>query len=161
MTKQSLTGLSKDLSSKWEILPIQEPVVNRFGVALLKMKFMVELNLIIVVKSLWQMLISQIQTNLNFFVTLDNCDWLNGKHTIFGKVAGNTIYNALRMGEVEVADEDRPVDSIKILKIDVVSNPFDDIVPRYSIATFVDSSDVVYLQEDYKSNCSSPRIERN
>jgi len=28
-----------------------------------------------------------------FFFTLGQCEWLNGKHTIFGKVTGKTIYN--------------------------------------------------------------------
>jgi peptidyl-prolyl cis-trans isomerase SDCCAG10 len=65
-----------------------------------------------------------------FFLSLDSCDWLNGKHTIFGKITGNTIYNAIRMGEAEVDGEDRPVDPIRLLKIDVVWNPFEDIVPR-------------------------------
>jgi len=31
-----------------------------------------------------------------FFITLDACEWLNNKHTIFGKVTGNTIFNILR-----------------------------------------------------------------
>jgi peptidyl-prolyl cis-trans isomerase SDCCAG10 len=37
-----------------------------------------------------------------FFFSLDECRWLDGKHTIFGTVAGNTVFNLLRMGEVEV-----------------------------------------------------------
>ncbi len=37
-----------------------------------------------------------------FFITLDACEWLDRKHTIFGKVTGNTIFNVLRAGEVEV-----------------------------------------------------------
>ena len=35
-----------------------------------------------------------------FFLTLDACEHLGGKHTIFGKVTGDTIFNVLRMGEV-------------------------------------------------------------
>jgi peptidyl-prolyl cis-trans isomerase SDCCAG10 len=65
-----------------------------------------------------------------FFVTLDNCDWLNGKHTIFGKVTGSTIFNVLRMGEVEVDGKDKPLDDIVIKQMEVLSNPFDDITPR-------------------------------
>ena len=71
-----------------------------------------------------------------FFITLDSCDWLNGKHTIFGKVTGNTIFNLLRMGEVDVDQNERPVDPIKLLRVAVLANPFDDIVPRY-FAAFV------------------------
>ena len=49
---------------------------------------------------------------------------------IFGKVTGNTIFNVLRMGDVEVDESDRPIDPIKILSVEVLWNPFDDIVPR-------------------------------
>lgn len=49
---------------------------------------------------------------------------------IFGKVTGNTIFNVLRMGDVEVDERDRPIDPITILSVEVLWNPFDDIVPR-------------------------------
>jgi len=65
-----------------------------------------------------------------FFITLGACEWIDRKHTIFGKVTGNTIFNVLRMGEVEVDGKDRPVDMIKILSVEVLWNPFDDIIPR-------------------------------
>ena len=66
-----------------------------------------------------------------FFITLGECEWLNRKHTIFGKITGNTIFNVLKLGEVEVGDQDRPVDPIVISKVEVLWNPFDDIVPRF------------------------------
>lgn len=66
-----------------------------------------------------------------FFITLGECEWINRKHTIFGKVTGNTIFNVLKLGEVEVGPDDRPIDPILITKVEVLWNPFDDIVPRY------------------------------
>uniref|UniRef100_A0AAR2L346 Spliceosome-associated protein CWC27 homolog n=1 Tax=Pygocentrus nattereri TaxID=42514 RepID=A0AAR2L346_PYGNA len=36
-----------------------------------------------------------------FFFTLGRADELNNKHTIFGKVTGDTVYNMLRLAEVE------------------------------------------------------------
>ncbi|KAG6556057.1 hypothetical protein Mapa_001998 [Marchantia paleacea] len=68
--------------------------------------------------------------NSQFFMTLDRCDWLDKKHTIFGKVTGETIYNLIKIGEVETDKEDRPLDPPKILSVEVLWNPFDDIVPR-------------------------------
>lgn len=66
-----------------------------------------------------------------FFMTLDRCDWLDKKNTIFGKVTGDSIYNLLRIGEVETDKDDRPLDPApKITSIEVIWNPFDDIVPR-------------------------------
>ena len=64
-----------------------------------------------------------------FFITLERTDWIDRKHTIFGKVVGHTIYNAIQIAEVET-DGDRPVEPFpKILKTEVLWNPFDDIVP--------------------------------
>ncbi|KMZ59711.1 Peptidyl prolyl cis trans isomerase-like [Zostera marina] len=66
-----------------------------------------------------------------FFITLDRCDWLDKKNTIFGKVTGDSIFNVLRIGEVETDKDDRPVDQKpKILSVEVLWNPFDDMVPR-------------------------------
>ncbi|CAI0448391.1 unnamed protein product [Linum tenue] len=66
-----------------------------------------------------------------FFMTLDKSDWLDRKHTIFGKVTGDSIYNLLAIGEIETGKDDRPLDPIpKIKSVEVLWNPFDDIVPR-------------------------------
>ncbi|GAB4837068.1 cytochrome P450 monooxygenase 57 [Ancistrocladus abbreviatus] len=66
-----------------------------------------------------------------FFLTLDRCDWLDKKNTIFGKVTGDSIFNLLRLGDVETDKNDRPLDTPpKILSIEVLWNPFDDIAPR-------------------------------
>ncbi|XP_074022998.1 spliceosome-associated protein CWC27 homolog isoform X2 [Numenius arquata] len=67
-----------------------------------------------------------------FFFTLGRADELNNKHTIFGKVTGDTIYNMLRLAEVEVGKEERPLSPHKIRSSEVLFNPFDDIVPRPS-----------------------------
>lgn len=53
-----------------------------------------------------------------------------GKHTIFGKVTGDTIFNLLRMGEAPTDLQDRPLEPIKLEWVEVLANPFDDIVPR-------------------------------
>ena len=66
-------------------------------------------------------------------MTVDACQWLDKKHTIFGKVEGPTLYNLMKVSELECEpDSDRPVSDPlpKILSVIVVNNPFDDIVPR-------------------------------
>merc|ERR1719483_364461 len=67
-----------------------------------------------------------------FFVTLGACDWLQKKHTLFGKVTGNTVYNILKFNEINTDDDDRPDTVIVIKSTEVLSNPFPDIVPRKS-----------------------------
>ena len=65
-----------------------------------------------------------------FFITFGECGWLHKKHTIFGKVTGNTVFNLMRLNDVEVDASDRPVEAIEIKGTEVIWNPFDNIVPR-------------------------------
>lgn len=65
-----------------------------------------------------------------FFITLDRCDWLDKKNTIFGKVTGDSIFNLLSLADVETDKDDRPVYVQKILSVEVLWDPFEDIVPR-------------------------------
>lgn len=53
-----------------------------------------------------------------FFITLAPTPWLDGKHTIFGRVK-NGIKVVQRMGLVKTDKEDRPLDSVKITKAQV------------------------------------------
>jgi peptidyl-prolyl cis-trans isomerase SDCCAG10 len=69
-----------------------------------------------------------------FFITLDESSFLDGKHVIFGTITGPTVFNAIRIGKVAVEDDtSRPVDMdlsppiIKRVKID--HHPFHDLVP--------------------------------
>ncbi|KAJ3219377.1 Peptidyl-prolyl isomerase cwc27 [Dinochytrium kinnereticum] len=65
-----------------------------------------------------------------FFFTLDATEELNKKNTIFGKVVGDTVFNVLAMGELETDNYDRPLSPPKIISVEILANPFDDIVPR-------------------------------
>jgi peptidyl-prolyl cis-trans isomerase-like 1 len=54
-----------------------------------------------------------------FFITLAPTPWLDGKHTIFGRVTrGLAVLK--RMGLVKTAAEDRPMEDVKIIKAYVV-----------------------------------------
>lgn len=74
-----------------------------------------------------------------FFITLGECRMLNGLHTIFGKLVGNSMYNVMQMVEsTEVDRNDRPENPEKgprILRTEVVNNPFDDIEIRGDVLT--------------------------
>ncbi|KAJ2915595.1 hypothetical protein MD484_g4838, partial [Candolleomyces efflorescens] len=69
-----------------------------------------------------------------FFITLDRADELHGKHTLFGRVMGDTIYNVMKIGEMEIDKDNRPVYPPKIKSIRIIDNPFDDIIPRITAA---------------------------
>lgn len=66
-----------------------------------------------------------------FFIVLNRTPSLDGKHTLFGKVVGQTIYNLVRISEVEVDKNDRPVDPPRIVRAELVWDPFGDLEPRY------------------------------
>merc|ERR1711991_972774 len=50
-----------------------------------------------------------------FFITFGPAEWVNKKNTIFGKVAGNTIFNVLKNNDIECDDADRPLYPPEIL----------------------------------------------
>eukprot|EP00435_Cladocopium_sp_Y103_P011857 s3535_g3.t1 len=49
-----------------------------------------------------------------FFIAMRRLPFLDGKHTFFGKVVGQTIYNLVRLNEVEVDKKDIPVAATRI-----------------------------------------------
>lgn len=66
-----------------------------------------------------------------FFFTLDKAPELDRKSTLFGKIVGDTIYNLLRIADVEVdAATERPLYPPVITEVKVLLNPFEDIIPR-------------------------------
>jgi peptidyl-prolyl cis-trans isomerase SDCCAG10 len=70
-----------------------------------------------------------------FFITLDEAPYLDGKHVIFGTVSGPTIFNALRIGSSEVDESsNQPVDmehAPRIKSVKIVDNPLHkDLVPQ-------------------------------
>lgn len=70
-----------------------------------------------------------------FFFTLDKAEELNGKNTMFGRVAGDTIYNLAKIGESEVDEAtDRPLYSVKIERVEILVNPFGDMTKRSRVA---------------------------
>ncbi|KAL4730149.1 Peptidyl-prolyl isomerase cwc27 [Fusarium chlamydosporum] len=71
-----------------------------------------------------------------FFFTLDKAEELNGKNTLFGRIAGDTVYNLAKMGELEVDEAtERPIYPVKIERIEILVNPFEDMKKRSRVAT--------------------------
>ena len=54
-----------------------------------------------------------------FFISLNETPWLNGKHTIFGKVVQNlAVIDSI--GQVETAGADKPVDDVVIKTLNII-----------------------------------------
>lgn len=62
-----------------------------------------------------------------FFITLGPTPWLDGKHTIFGRVkSGMGVVR--RLGLVKTDGEDRPVEEVKIIRARVLEGDGEDEV---------------------------------
>jgi peptidyl-prolyl cis-trans isomerase SDCCAG10 len=85
-----------------------------------------------------------------FFVTLGNTPELQGKNTLFGRVEGETIYNVAKMGEAEVGEGERPTYPTMITSVEVLVNPFKDMVRRVKEAPVVVREKVVEKRKKRK-----------
>ncbi|KAJ1796938.1 Peptidyl-prolyl isomerase cwc27, partial [Coemansia sp. RSA 2399] len=66
-----------------------------------------------------------------FFITLAPTPELQKKNTLFATVVGDSLYNALKLGEGEVDKEtERPIYPRKIVNTRVLDSPFTDITTR-------------------------------
>ncbi|KAF3311749.1 Peptidyl-prolyl isomerase cwc27 [Orbilia oligospora] len=68
-----------------------------------------------------------------FFFTLGETPELTGKNTMFGRVVGDTLYNVMKMGQLELEGaegSERPMYPPKILGCEILVNPFEDMKRR-------------------------------
>ena len=92
-----------------------------------------------------------------FFFTLSEAAELNGRATLFGRVVGDTVFNLLRMAELEVDPKtESPLFPPLIIDTEVIINPFNDIIPRERLSKNPDSgiSDKPGLDSLKKKNFS-------
>ncbi|ODQ53102.1 cyclophilin-like protein [Saitoella complicata NRRL Y-17804] len=85
-----------------------------------------------------------------FFFTLGETPELTGKNTLFGRMVGDTIYNLLRISQLETDADERPLYPAKITSASVVINPFPDIVPRSTAAERAAQADALKKTEARK-----------
>jgi len=74
------------------------------------------------------------QNGSQFFFTFGPASNLDKKHTLFGKVVGNTLFNLLDLNKLEVDKNERPTYIHKIIGAKILSNPFNDIKIRKEVA---------------------------
>lgn len=80
----------------------------------------------------------QQQLQPQFYITLDEAPYLDGKHVLFGTITGPTMFNALRIGRTDVDEAtNQPSDlehAPRITSVKIVDNPmFPDLVPQDNV----------------------------
>eukprot|EP00980_Cylindrotheca_fusiformis_P028347 scaffold22592_cov129-Cylindrotheca_fusiformis.AAC.33 len=73
-----------------------------------------------------------------FFITLDEASFLDGKHVVFGTISGPTIFNCLRIGKTDVDEEtNQPTElseAPRIERVKIMENEVHtDIVPTEEV----------------------------
>ena len=72
-----------------------------------------------------------------FFITLNKCQDMDKKFTIFGKVTGPTFFNAVSISNLSADEDGCPImkddEKPKIINTEVVINPFSDLKPTVAI----------------------------
>lgn len=86
-----------------------------------------------------------------FFFTLDKADTLTRTNTMFGRVAGNTIYNLMSIAEGEVDEStERPLYPTKITSVEILVNPFEGMTKRVRTAPIAQKTLVVERKKKRK-----------
>jgi len=94
------------------------------------------------------------QNESQFFFTFDATPELDRQNTLFGKIVGSTLFNMLKMEELEVDTEtERPLYPPKIISISIINNPFDDILPRITS----EEKKAAELAEKLKNETKKPK----
>ncbi|OAD57829.1 Peptidyl-prolyl cis-trans isomerase CWC27 like protein [Eufriesea mexicana] len=65
-----------------------------------------------------------------FFFSFSSTPTLQNKHTIFGKVTAEMIYNMLKLEEALVDENNRSLCPPRLIKTIILNNPFSDIILR-------------------------------
>ena len=77
-----------------------------------------------------------------FFITLEKCEEMNKKFTIFGKVTGPTFFNAINISNLSADEDGKPLmnnekEIPKIINTEVVINPFKDLKPTVNLTQLI------------------------
>ncbi|OAD62322.1 Peptidyl-prolyl cis-trans isomerase CWC27 like protein [Eufriesea mexicana] len=84
-----------------------------------------------------------------FFFTFSSTPDLQNKHTIFGKVTGETIYNMLKLEEALVDENDRPLYPPKLLRTIILNNSFSNIIPRIIVQEKFGPDSIILYNEKF------------
>lgn len=74
-----------------------------------------------------------------FFFTLGPAPELQNKHTIFGRVKGDSVYHLVDLNECHVDEDLRPIGDKKIIQVIVAENPYPELTSRSHFKEILDN----------------------
>ena len=78
-----------------------------------------------------------------FFITLDKCEQMDKKFTIFGKVTGPSYFNAVNISNLSADEDGCPImkddEKPKIINTEVVINPFSELKPTVAFEDVIEA----------------------
>ncbi|OAD59150.1 Peptidyl-prolyl cis-trans isomerase CWC27 like protein [Eufriesea mexicana] len=80
-----------------------------------------------------------------FFFTLGSQLDLQNKHSTFGYVTEETIYDMLELEEALVDENDKPLYAPKMIKAELLNNPFSEIIPRIIVQERAEEDEEGYV----------------
>lgn len=94
-----------------------------------------------------------------FFFTLGATPELQNKHTIFGRVKGDSVYTLVDLNECQTDDDNCPLSEKKITAVNVIENPYPELNPRRYKHYSVGESNGSDEEEDYQDPLAGPSTE--
>lgn len=96
----------------------------------------------------------------SFFFTLGPAPELQNKHSIYGRLKGDSVYHLVDLNECPVDEDLVPISEKKIIETIVQENPFPELVPRANFARVKASHDSEQEQKSYDSqDYLEPKLE--
>jgi len=88
-----------------------------------------------------------------FFITLEKCEEMNKKFTIFGKVTGPTFFNAINISNLSADEDGKPLmnnekEIPKIINTEVVINPFKDLKPTVDLTQLIKNENEENIEDN-------------
>lgn len=98
----------------------------------------------------------------DFFFTLGPTPELQNKHSIFGRLKGDSVYCLVDLNECQVDEDLRPLSEKKVLEVQILVNPFPELEPRNDVVANIQarlnpksaltSQNITALDSGIKSN---------
>lgn len=101
------------------------------------------------------------ENGAKFFFTLAATPELQNKHTIFGKLKGNSVYSLVDLNDCQVDEDYRPYIKQMIVEVTVIDNPWPDLKPNLNNVEHLNSIRRKRQKIDHHNLAHDPKLKPN